>query len=233
MTEGHWSFPTIGVRMSRVLLFVILGVLLLLPAAADAAGPADVVMGQSLRRRRKRGRHISGTITSSSSTPGQPPSTWRAGAVQYATAAGATWQSDRPCGNDRPGPLLPGPAGIERRRRRRTSAADATGTSNLGAASGKIALVSGTAALTCGARPGGCSGLVEDFVGYGDASDFEGSGSAAALSNTTAALRADGGCTDTDDNATDFTAATPAPRTQLPPHALVWRHAFPRAEWLR
>ena len=122
---------------------------------------------------------------------------------------------DRPCGNDRAGPLVSGSAGIEVGAALPTP--DATGTSNLGAASGKIALVPGAAALNCGASAGSCSGLVEDFVGYGDASDFEGSGSAAALSNTTAAVRANSGCTDTNDNAADFTAATPAPRNSASP----------------
>jgi hypothetical protein len=92
--------------------------------------------------------------------------------------------------------------------------ADATGTSNLGGTSGKIALVRGAAALTCGASAGSCSAdpLVQDLVGYGSTSDFEGAGSAAGLSNTSAALRADEGCTDTGDNATDFAAGTPLPR---------------------
>jgi hypothetical protein len=137
--------------------------------------------------------------------------------VQYATATGTTWQATALTGSIAPGrsylvqlasnadvgAALPTP--------------DATGTSNLGAASGKIALVPGAAALTCGASAGSCSALVEDFVGYGDASDFEGTGSAAALSNTTAAVRADSGCTDTNDNTADFTAATPAPRNSASP----------------
>jgi hypothetical protein len=58
---------------------------------------------------------------------------------------------------------------------------------------------------------------VEDLVGYGSASDFEGAGSTSALSNTSAALRANDGCTDTGDNATDFAAGTPAPRNSASP----------------
>jgi hypothetical protein len=61
---------------------------------------------------------------------------------------------------------------------------------------------------------------VQDFVGYGSATDFEGTGSAPGLSNTAAALRANDGCTDTGDNATDFAAAAPAPRNSTsPPHS--------------
>jgi hypothetical protein len=46
---------------------------------------------------------------------------------------------------------------------------------------------------------------------------LKGSAAAPTLSNTTAALRADGGCTDTDDNAADFTAVTPEPRNTASP----------------
>src|SRR2546430_1627230 len=47
-----------------------------------------------------------------------------------------------------------------------------------------------------------------------------GSGSAAGLSNTSAALRANDGCTDSGDNATDFTAAPPTPRNSASPQSL-------------
>ena len=53
---------------------------------------------------------------------------------------------------------------------------------------------------------------MRDLIGYGSATDFE-SAAAAALTNTTAAIRATGGCSDTDKNDVDFTADTPAPRT--------------------
>ena len=41
---------------------------------------------------------------------------------------------------------------------------------------------------------------------------FEGTTAVAVLSNTTAAIRNNAGCADSNDNATDFTVATPAPR---------------------
>ena len=93
-------------------------------------------------------------------------------------------------------------------------APDATGTTNLSATSGKIALVRDTADLTCGATAGSCSAaaLVEDLIGFGTAGDYEGSGAAPALSSTTAAIRGGSGCSDTDANAADFAAAAPAPR---------------------
>jgi predicted extracellular nuclease len=53
---------------------------------------------------------------------------------------------------------------------------------------------------------------IVDFLGTGTANYYEGTAAAAILSNTTAALRANNGCQDTNDNAADFTAAAPAPR---------------------
>jgi len=93
-------------------------------------------------------------------------------------------------------------------------ASDATGTSNLAATGGKIAIVSSSTALSCGATAGSCSAIsgVEDLVGYGSAADYEGSGAAPAGSATNALMRAGSGCTDTDDNAADFSTGTPNPQ---------------------
>ena len=100
-------------------------------------------------------------------------------------------------------------------------AADATGTTNLTASGGKVALVAGTTALACGATAGSCSAdpAVRDLLGYGTATDYEGSAAAPALSATTAAARAGGGCTDTDDNAADFATAAPSPQNSASPAA--------------
>jgi DNA/RNA endonuclease G (NUC1)/fibronectin type 3 domain-containing protein len=85
--------------------------------------------------------------------------------------------------------------------------ADATGTIALSATAAKIALTNtATIAVQC---PTG--GSVADFVGYGaTANCFEGAGPTAALtpSNTTAAVRNSNGCTDTNNNASDFTIVT-------------------------
>ena len=90
---------------------------------------------------------------------------------------------------------------------------DATGTTNLAATGGKVAIVHDTSALSCGASAGSCSAVpaVHDLVGYGSATDYEGSGAAPALSATESAIRAGSGCTDTDVNSADFAAATPVP----------------------
>ena len=58
---------------------------------------------------------------------------------------------------------------------------------------------------------------IVDLVGYGNANFFEGTGPTPAPSNTTAATRGAGGCTDTDQNGADFAAAAPAPRTTATP----------------
>ncbi|MGH9185959.1 MAG: lamin tail domain-containing protein, partial [Acidimicrobiales bacterium] len=91
---------------------------------------------------------------------------------------------------------------------------DATGSIAMSATAGKVVLVDNTAALNCGAAATPCPTPlpVEDLVGYGTTANlFEGA-PAPGLSNTTAALRDDGGAVDTDNNADDFTAGVPNPR---------------------
>jgi uncharacterized protein (TIGR03437 family) len=93
---------------------------------------------------------------------------------------------------------------------------DATASINMAATAGKVALVAGTTSLI----GSGCSlpGTVPDFVGYGTTADcFEGSGRAPAPSNTTADLRKNGGCTDTNDNAADFLLTAPLARNTSSP----------------
>jgi hypothetical protein len=91
----------------------------------------------------------------------------------------------------------------------------------MAAGSGKVALVSGVTSLGCNGGSTPCDAdqvaRIIDLVGYGTANYFEGAGAAPTLSNTTAALRAGDGCTDTDDNAADFTAGTPNPRNTASP----------------
>jgi predicted extracellular nuclease len=128
--------------------------------------------------------------------------------VQYASAAGSSWQVTALSGSIAPGgyylvkqadgsggsTALPTP--------------DATGTIAMSGSAGKIALSKGSAALS-GACPAGNA----DFVGYGSsASCAEGSAPTAAPSNTLAVLRGNGGCTDSDDNNADFATGAPTPR---------------------
>ena len=134
--------------------------------------------------------------------------------VQYASAASTSWQVTALAGSLAPGrhylvqlastaavgAALPTP--------------DATGTTNLAASGGKVALVRSATALACGGTAGSCASAASlaDLVGYGSAADYEGAGAAAALDAVTADVRANGGCTDTDGNSSDFAALAPAPR---------------------
>jgi hypothetical protein len=134
--------------------------------------------------------------------------------IQYASASGTTWQATALSGSVAPGRhyliqlASGGTVGAS------LPAADAIGTSNMAVSGGKVALVHGTAPIACGASVGSCSAdaLVADLVGYGSATDYEGGGPTPAISNTTAAMRAGDGCTDTDANSSDFSAAAPTPR---------------------
>jgi DNA/RNA endonuclease G (NUC1) len=93
--------------------------------------------------------------------------------------------------------------------------ADTVGTIPMGATAGKVALVSNTTALSGVGCPG--AGVV-DLVGYGGTANcFEGAGPTAVLTNTTADLRKDNGCTDTDNNNSDFSTGAPNPRNTLSP----------------
>lgn len=79
----------------------------------------------------------------------------------------------------------------------------------MGGSNGKIALCSDTTSLTV-SNPSGAP--VVDFIGYGTANYYEGTGACAALSNTTSGSRNNGGCTDTDVNSADFTVGAVNPR---------------------
>jgi hypothetical protein len=84
---------------------------------------------------------------------------------------------------------------------------DFTGGINMSATTGKVALVNSTSAIaSCTAA------TVVDLIGYGPTATCSETSPTPVLSNTTANLRSSNGCTDTDNNATDFTAGTPNPR---------------------
>jgi DNA/RNA endonuclease G (NUC1)/fibronectin type 3 domain-containing protein len=95
-------------------------------------------------------------------------------------------------------------------------AADATGTLALGAGAGKVALTSvALISVPCPTDPS-----IADLVGYGPTANcFEGANPTAAPGNNTAVIRANNGCTDTNNNGNDFTvtASTPNPRNSGTP----------------
>src|SRR6201986_268046 len=133
--------------------------------------------------------------------------------VQYASAAGTTWQVTALNGSLAPGQYFlvqesQGAGGTTP-----LPAPNATGNIAMSATAGKVALVSATTALS-GACPVG--GAIIGFVGYGTgasgASCFEGTAAAPTLTNTTADLRLNNGLQDTDNNSADFIAGAPNPR---------------------
>jgi predicted extracellular nuclease len=89
-------------------------------------------------------------------------------------------------------------------------ATQASGSINMSATSGTVALVDNSTPLTCKtAADCAADSDIVDLVGYGTAVIHEGSADAPGLSNTTSAQRIT--TTDTDQNGTDFTAAAPTP----------------------
>ena len=134
--------------------------------------------------------------------------------IQYASSSSTSWQTTPLQGSIAPGRHYLVQLGSTAAIGAALPTPDATDTTNLAASGGKVALVRDTTALSCGATAGSCASapFLEDFIGYGSASDFEGASAAPALSSTTAAVRADGGCTDTNSNSADFDTATPSPR---------------------
>ena len=134
--------------------------------------------------------------------------------VQYASASGTSWQVTAiPASTTlQPGQYLlirqaAGTGGTV------PVVGDVTGTIAMAGANGKVALANVSTALS-GAVP--TTTAVQDIVSYGASTPTEGSPTG-ALSNTTAALRKAGGCTDTNDNSLDFTVEAPAPRSSASP----------------
>lgn len=134
--------------------------------------------------------------------------------IQYASATGSSWQATPLTGSIAPGRHYLVQLASAAALGAPLPTPDATGTTNLAVSGGKAAVVRDATPLACGASAGSCSTVssIADLVGYGSAADYEGSGAAPAIGNTTAALRSGGGCADTDANAADFAADDPAPR---------------------
>lgn len=129
--------------------------------------------------------------------------------VQYASSSGSSWQVTSLSGSIGPGQyyLVREAAGTGGTANLPTP--EATGGISMSATAGKIALVSSTTALS-GTCP--TSGTIVDLVGYGSANCFEGTGGTPALSNTSAALRNNNGCSDAGNNSADFSTGAPNPR---------------------
>ncbi|RYF54554.1 MAG: lamin tail domain-containing protein, partial [Cytophagaceae bacterium] len=136
--------------------------------------------------------------------------------VQYAAAAGTSWQTTTLTGTIPAGGyfLIQQAAGTGGTTNLPT--ADATGNIPMSGTAGKVALVSNNTALTISC-PVGVAGVI-DFVGFGSTANCsEGAGPTPAPSATNAVFRADNGCTDANNNASDFTTGAANPRNSSSP----------------
>jgi predicted extracellular nuclease len=129
--------------------------------------------------------------------------------VQYASSTGSTWQKTTLTGTIPPGGYylvgeafgaggtvdLPPP--------------DTTGSIAMSATAGKVHLRTNDVLIASGTV---CPTDSFDLIGYGSATNCFETAPAPGLSNTTAALRGQDGCQETDTNSTDFTAGAPNPR---------------------
>ncbi|RIK66854.1 MAG: hypothetical protein DCC66_12485 [Planctomycetota bacterium] len=135
--------------------------------------------------------------------------------VQYTSATGSTWIKTDLSGSIPPGGYYLIQQGSSGANGAPLPTPDATGTIGMSTTTGKVALVNNTTLLS-GTCPSGSQ--IIDFVGYGSSANcFEGAAATATLSVTTAAIRGSSGCTETDQNGTDFAAGTPNPRNSASP----------------
>lgn len=95
---------------------------------------------------------------------------------------------------------------------------NANGTSNLSGTAGKVVLVNSSTGLACNGGSTPCNATqqaqIVDLLGYGSANYFE-TQAAPALTTSTALVRVGNGCTDTNNNSTDFVTGAPAPRNTV------------------
>ena len=146
---------------------------------------------------------------------GAAPASIAGHSIQYAATAGSNWSKVDLTGTIPAGGYFlarltaAGAVGAAI-----TSDPGVTGSINMSGASGKVALLSNQTVITVGTTcPAG--GALLDFVPYGTASCPNPTGT--ALTAVLAVFRSGGGCTDTDNAASDFTAGLPAPRNSSSP----------------
>ena len=192
--------------------FVATGMTLALPPLAAHAASPDLVISQVYGGGGNAGATYKNDFIEILNR-GSSPVNVTGWSVQYASATGSSWSVTTLSGSIPAGGyyLVREAAGTGGTTD--LPAPDASGSIAMSATAGKVALVNGTTALT-GTCPGG-GGLV-DLLGYGGASCSE-TAAMAALTNTTAGLRASDGCVDTDDNSSDFASGLPTPRNSASP----------------
>ena len=130
--------------------------------------------------------------------------------VQYAAATGTAWQvTNLPNVTLLPGQYFLIAEGAGANGVNSIPTPDVSGTIAMSATAGKVALVSTTTALS-GTCPSSTS--IIDIIGYGATANCSETSPVLSLSTTMSAIRSGSGCTDTDNNSSDLTAATPTPR---------------------
>ncbi len=134
--------------------------------------------------------------------------------VQYASVTGTSWQVTKIPAGTKLGAgrylLISQAAGSNGT----ALVGDVVGSIAMSGTNGKVALVASSTALS-GSNPSG--GALVDLLGYGPTANGFETAPTAALSNTTAALRNAAGCTDTDNNSSDFSVSAPSPRSLATP----------------
>lgn len=138
--------------------------------------------------------------------------------VQYAASGGTNWTATPLTGTVPAGGYLLVQMASGGANGTALPTPDVTGTINMSATAGKVALLNVATAITAGtACPTGAT--VVDIVGYGPGTTTcnETAPTTPNLSATLAALRAANGCTDTNSNVADFANATPNPRNSASP----------------
>ncbi|MFZ2488491.1 MAG: ExeM/NucH family extracellular endonuclease, partial [Anaerolineae bacterium] len=212
------SFRSSRKLLAFVLVFVVLASLGALPAFAQQGPPIQRAASAPLANNLRISQVYGGGGNSGATYTHDFIELFNAGAttinlsgysVQYTSATGSTWQVTNLSGSIASGQYFliqeaQGSGGTTP-----LPTPDVIGTIAMSGSNGKVALVNTSTAQT-GTCPTGSQ--IIDFVGFGSANCFEGSGATPALTNTTAALRAGDGCTDTDSNVADFTTGAPTPR---------------------
>ncbi len=210
-------------RLSRLVialtLFVGVCVLLSIPFASSPqtaqAGSASVVISQVYGGGGNSGAPYKADFVelfNLSDTP-QSLSGW---SVQYAAAGGTSWTAankvDLPAASLAPGQYFliqmsnEGTNGIS------LPSPDASQNVGMALGAGKVALVNSTTLLSSSGCP--LSASVIDFVGYGSGTNCNESAAAPAPSNIYSIKRALDGCTDSDNNNSDFATGSPNPRNR-------------------
>lgn len=205
-------------RIRLVLLALLAGVLLAAPAAHGTS--PGLVVSQVYAAGGNSGAAFANDYVELLNR-GSTPVDLTGWTVQYASASSTSWQATALVGTVQPGHYYLVALASGGSSGSALPTPDATGTSNLAASGGKVAIVDSSTPLTCGSAAGSCSAVpgVADLIGYGSATDYEGTGAAPAADAVSADVRGATGCTDTDDNSADFTAAAAAPRTSASPAA--------------